>query len=160
RFSDVNAWGGGLGGCFDPVTGAHYAAWVYPEGSPAGANVLTVFKFSNYTAYQVMGQVNLPPVGNNAHTLMLSLRGNEVIVYYDGVQRIAVTDASVNPLTSGGICVDMYTDLAPYTFFVDDVQVSSKIAAVTLANLSQVYNGTSRVPSITTLPGGLTVNLT
>src|SRR5262249_26298423 len=117
-------------------------------------------KFSDYTTYQLMGQANLMPAGTNAHTLMLSLRGNEILAYYDGAQRIVVNDAGVSPLASGGICIEMYTESVPYTFFVDNVQVSSKVAAVTLGNLSQVYDGTPKVPSVSTLPNGLTVNLT
>src|SRR5947209_6202376 len=31
RFSTTSAWGGGIGGRLNPTTGAHYAAWVYPE---------------------------------------------------------------------------------------------------------------------------------
>src|ERR1051325_1394950 len=30
----AGAFGGGLGGRLTPGTGAHYAAWIYPEGSP------------------------------------------------------------------------------------------------------------------------------
>ena len=33
RFSAANVYGGGLGGRVDATTGAHYAAWVYPEAS-------------------------------------------------------------------------------------------------------------------------------
>src|SRR5215510_12778525 len=30
----ANAFGGGLGGRLTPGSGAHYAAWIYPENSP------------------------------------------------------------------------------------------------------------------------------
>src|SRR6266576_5881176 len=33
----AGAFGGGLGGRLTPGTGAHYGAWIYPEGSPGGS---------------------------------------------------------------------------------------------------------------------------
>ena len=47
----VGAFGGGLGGRLNPVTGAHYAAWIYPEGSPGGSSVLKLLKFQNWTSF-------------------------------------------------------------------------------------------------------------
>src|SRR5947208_6810889 len=38
RFPPAGAFGGGLGARLNPLTGAHYAAWVYPESSPGGSN--------------------------------------------------------------------------------------------------------------------------
>src|SRR5580704_17129899 len=35
-FSATNSWGGGIGGYLNTNTGAHYAAWLYPEGSDGG----------------------------------------------------------------------------------------------------------------------------
>src|SRR5208282_4138610 len=43
QFSTANGWGGGVGGRLDPTTGAHYAAWVYPDGSGGGPNALKLF---------------------------------------------------------------------------------------------------------------------
>ena len=54
RFSSTSGYGAGLGACLNPETGAHYAAWVYPEnsgGGPSpcntgagGALVITVYR--------------------------------------------------------------------------------------------------------------------
>ena len=72
----VGAFGGGLGGRVNPVTGAHYAAWIYPEGSAGGSSVLKLIKFQNWTSlgyngssYTPMQQVSLAGVGTElAHT--------------------------------------------------------------------------------------------
>ena len=58
RFSSPNTWGGGIGGRLDPVTGAHYAAWVYPEGSPGGSNVLRLIRFQTWTNFGYRGASN------------------------------------------------------------------------------------------------------
>jgi len=42
----VGAFGGGIGGRLNASSGAHYAAWIYPEGSAGGSNILAVIKFS------------------------------------------------------------------------------------------------------------------
>src|SRR5437763_12256517 len=41
----LGGYGGGVGGRLNPATGARYSAWVYPENSPGGSNVLKLFKF-------------------------------------------------------------------------------------------------------------------
>ena len=50
QFSTPDAWGGGIGGRIDTTTGAHYAAWVYPDGSGGGPNVLKLIKFEVWQA--------------------------------------------------------------------------------------------------------------
>jgi hypothetical protein len=57
QFSTTAAWGGGIGGRLDPTTGAHYAAWIYPDGSGGGPNVLKLFKFSDCPLW---GLVRIP----------------------------------------------------------------------------------------------------
>src|SRR5882724_13038614 len=47
----ANAFGGGLGGRVDTNSGAHYAAWVFPENSPSGSNVLRLIKFQTFTSF-------------------------------------------------------------------------------------------------------------
>src|SRR5215469_16038141 len=43
------AFGGGLGGRLTPGTGAHYGAWIYPENSTGGSNLLRLIKFQAFT---------------------------------------------------------------------------------------------------------------
>ena len=47
----AGAFGGGLGGRLNPLSGAHYAAWIYPEGSSGGSSVLRLIKFQNWTSF-------------------------------------------------------------------------------------------------------------
>ena len=51
QFSTNSAYGGGIGARLDPKTGAHYAAWVYPEGSFAGSAVLKLVKFEGWATW-------------------------------------------------------------------------------------------------------------
>jgi hypothetical protein len=46
----AGAFGGGLGGRLNSASGAHYAAWIYPEGSPGGSKLLKLIKFQTWTA--------------------------------------------------------------------------------------------------------------
>jgi Bacterial Ig domain/Immunoglobulin domain len=132
RFSAINGDGGGIGGRVNPVTGAHYAAWIFPEGSVDGPAIMRIFKFQDWfsfeytnVTYQPLALVNLPSVGTNWHTLKLTFQGNQIGAYYDGVQVAAVTDTESNPYATGAISVDMFTDNNIYNMFVDDVMVNA-----------------------------------
>ena len=114
QFSSSNVWGGGIGGRVSPATGSHYAAWIYPEGSGDGSNVLRLIKFEGWTtwSHSPMAQASLPGVGTNLHTLRLAFQGSNITVFFDGIQEINATDAnidSVAPFTNGGITADMFT---------------------------------------------------
>src|SRR5437867_5113193 len=83
----VGVFGGGIGGRLNPTTGAHYAAWIYPEGSPGGSNVLKLIKFQTWTtfgytnsSYTPMQEVDLAIVGTNFHTLTLTFQTNRITV--------------------------------------------------------------------------------
>jgi hypothetical protein len=127
QFSTTNAWGGGIGGRLDPTTGAHYAAWIYPEGSPGGSNVLNLVKYDDWTSWTVMQQVSLPGVGTNWHLVELVFQGSQITVYYDTNQVLSVTDDGSfdgqGAYTNGGISVDMWTEYVTYTLSVDNVIV-------------------------------------
>ncbi len=141
QFSTANGWGGGVGGRLDPTTGAHYAAWVYPDGSGGGPNVLKLFKFSDWGDYTILQTANLSSVGTGTHTLTLTLQSSNITVSLDGTLEISTNDSS--PFTSGGISVDMATVGTPYTFGVDNVTVTTLPA---VAN-----NDSYSVPEDTTL---------
>ena len=92
-----------------------------------------------------MAAANLSAVGTNWHTLALSFQSNNIAVFFDGAQQIAVTDNhfdSVPPYTSGGITADMYSDANPYLISIDDVVVRSMAAP----------------PVITSQPSSVTTN--
>ncbi|MGO8675015.1 MAG: beta strand repeat-containing protein, partial [Limisphaerales bacterium] len=131
-FSITNgSWGGGLGGQLNATTGAHYGAWVYPEGSGGGSAMLKLIKFQGWTSWSgtPMASANLTKgVGTNWHTVAVTFQGANITVSYDGTQVISVTDnnfGGVAPFTTGGISVDMATDPTAYTLGVSNVVVTA-----------------------------------
>ncbi|MGA9779592.1 MAG: tandem-95 repeat protein [Verrucomicrobiia bacterium] len=138
-FSSTNGWGGGISGRVNPTTGAHYAAWVYPEGSqgdnyPSPPTGVAVLKLLRYTAwggdinqtYTIMAQVNLPNVGNNWHTLQLAFQGTNIVVSCDGIRKINTNDSA--SFASGGISAGMYSDPTYYTLSFSNVVVAPLVA--------------------------------
>lgn len=128
----TGGYGGGLGGRLNPTTGAHYGAWIYPEGSSGGSSVLKLIKFSNWTTFAYNGvsfvpmqQVTLPGVGTNWHNLKLTFQTNQIKISYDGTDVLNATDIEAQPLLSGGISADMWTDATPFVMAIDDVVVRS-----------------------------------
>jgi hypothetical protein len=113
-----NAYGGGLGGRLDSSTGRHYAAWIYPDNSQGGSNVLKLVKSSGWnsfgydgTPYASMAQTNLPPVGTGWHLLRLACSNTVIRVDYDGTNIISMPDADTDQpvYSSGGVNLDMWT---------------------------------------------------
>ena len=127
----AGSFGGGIGGRVDPATGAHYGAWVYPAGSGGGSNMLKLWKFRGWTdvgSGVPMQQVSLPEVGTGWHTLQMTFIGNRILVYYDGSQKIDMTDNNYDsqaPYVSGGISADWWTGSLPYTIAVDNISVKT-----------------------------------
>ena len=74
-----------------------------------------------------MQQVNLPEVGTGWHTLQMTFIGNRILVYYDGSQKIDVTDNNLLPASylSGGISADWWTGSLLYTIAVDNISVTT-----------------------------------
>jgi hypothetical protein len=149
RFSSANGFGGGLGGHLNPSNGAHYGAWIYPDASSGGPNVLRLIKFEGWTTWSFtpMAGVNLPPVGTNWHTLALTFQGANISVSFDDSQVISTTDNnfdSVPAYLSGGITVDMYSDSTSYNLFADDILVTTPVSATP--------------PTITSQPASVTAN--
>jgi len=123
-------FGGGVNGRLNPVTGAQYAAWIYPEGSTGGSSVVKLIKFQNFTTFGYtnvpgipMQQASLPGVGTTYHTLKMALFGNRIAVYYDGVQMMSVTDVEPQPYLTGGAGASMWTDNTTYTMSIDNFVV-------------------------------------
>jgi hypothetical protein len=124
----TGAYGAGLGGRLNPATGRHYAAWIYPEGSPGGSNILRLVKFLNWanwssSSFLPVAQVPLASVGTNWHTLKVAFQGNQIAVYYDGVKRISAVDVEAAFYPVGGVSLDVWTAATPYQISVDDVRV-------------------------------------
>ena len=133
----AGAYGGAVGGRLNPVTGARYAAWVYPEGSPGGSNLLKLIKFQTWTSFGYNGsnlvpmqQVSLAAVGTNWHTVKLAMLGHQLAVYYDGNRVISATDVEAQPYLSGGVSTEMWTEATPYVVSVHEVSAISAPAPI------------------------------
>ncbi len=151
----LGAYGGGLAGRLNRVTGARYAAWIYPEGSPGGSTSWKLLKFQNWTTFTLIQQGTLPGVGTNWHTLKLVFQGNRIDFYYDSTALTSVKDAQ--PYLSGGISVDLWTDAASYVLSADDVQVTALAPDVSVAAVGMVPNLVNQTVAVTFqgAPGGL-----
>jgi hypothetical protein len=124
----AGACGGGIGARLNPGSGAHYAAWIYPEDSTCVSNVLMLVKFRtwdwwgyNGTQYAAVAQTGLASVGTGWHTLKMNLNTNYIEVYYDGNKLIATNDTDIvdTVLPGGGVSQDVYNG----TVWADNVMV-------------------------------------
>ena len=154
----VGAFGGGLGGRLNPATGSHYAAWVYPENSPGGSNMLKLIKFQSYTTFGYNGsggvpmqQVSLAAVGTNFHTVRMDFQDNQIKVSFDGTNMITTSDIEAQPYTSGSVGLDTWTDASAYTLIFDDVLVN----AIPLVASNDTYTVVSGFPLTVSAPGVL-----
>lgn len=160
RYSSSNAWGGALGGRLNPNNGAHYAAWVYPEGSPwgpqngapAGVAELQIIKYENWTAYTAQNLVPLAGVGTNWHTVKLAFQGGNIFAYFDGN---LITNLSDNgtvdgqpAFASGGISIDLWTGSTAYTLSASNVVVTPLV-------INDSYSVNENTPLTVTNPGVL-----
>ena len=148
QFSVSNAYGGGLAGRLDPATGARYAAWIYPEQSPAGPALLRLIKFRDWTTWSAtpMALVNLPAVGTNLHTLNLAFQDYQIGVSFDGVQLTNVTDSGFDSrpaYSTGAISADTYT-LSSNTFIMSIANAQVTALPPLLLPLTVTANNASR----------------
>ena len=154
----AGSYGGGLGGHLNPTTGVHYGAWIYPEGSPGGSSVLKLVKFFDWFNWSgtPMQQVTLPGVGTNWHTLNLAFHANEVMVYYDGIKVIDVTDDDYDglpPYLSGGITADIWAYSPAFAMSLSNVVVSEFPVVITNQPAGVTINPGSNV-TFTVVAGG------
>jgi hypothetical protein len=151
----AGAFGGGLAGRLNPTTGTHYAAWIYPENSPGGSNMLRLLKFQNYTTFGYLGtpfnavaQTNLAAVGTGFHTVRMDFSTNRIIVYLDAVAQLNVQDAEATYYTNGAVGLDMWTDSAAYNLVVDDVVANNLgLSANNGPNITVATGVTNNVPA-------------
>ncbi len=144
----TNAYGGGLGARINTNAGSHYAAWIYPENSVGGSNVLKLLRFDSWSSFVLLQQTNLTVVGTSFHTLKLELSGSLINVYFDSNKLLSTTDATYG---SGTISLDMWTDLTGYAMTVDNLVVN----ALPLVANNDAYGAVSGLPLRTSAPGVL-----
>jgi hypothetical protein len=134
----AGAFGGGLGGRLNPASGAHYTAWIYPEGSYGGDKVLKLVKFWDWTDWGYNGSAQAPmaevslagPVTNVWHTLKLAFQGAQIQVFYDSQSVTNLTDTDTDQshppslYSSGGVSLDMWTFSTPYSMSVSNLIVT------------------------------------
>src|SRR5208337_339832 len=128
----------GLDGRVNIASGAKYTVNVYPNGFPGlGTNsLMQLFKFHSWQilSSSALQMVTLPNVGTNWHTLKLTFRGNEILVYFDGIQEMDVLDNNFDdlaPYASGGIGAHFYTYETPTVISYQNMLVTT---APTAAN--------------------------
>jgi hypothetical protein len=127
----TGGYGGGLGGRLDAVSGAHYAAWIYPEGS-GGTNVLKLVKFLTWETWGTGGQnnylplaaTNLPPISSDWHPLKLVFKGDNIDVYYHGTNVISTNDTEIQRYSGGGISLDMWSETTTSSFCISNLVVT------------------------------------
>ena len=124
----AGSYGGGIGGRVDTATGRRYGAWIYPNGSYSGSNVLKLVKFYDWSTWSFtpMAEVSLPDVGTDWHTIRMTFTGNRIQVYYDGVAMIDVTDnnyESFPTYLSGGVTTELWTYDNTYLMDFDSITV-------------------------------------
>ena len=121
--------------CLSPATGAHYAGWIYPDGSGSllGSNILAIIKFSTWTSWGSdpaatnsvpLAYTRLSSVGTTNHIMKLTFNGSSIALYYDNLTTPAL-NASDTAYSSGGVSVDMWTYTNTYTVSVGHVIVTS-----------------------------------
>jgi VCBS repeat-containing protein len=152
----AGAFGGGMSGRVNPETGARYSAWVYPDGSSGGSNVLKLVKWFDWTNwnYSPMQQVSLPSVGTAWHALKMVFIGSRIQVLYDGALMIDVTDNNYDlraPYLSGGISGDMWTYDSTYVMGLDNIIVRPVAGnSTTTTTVETTTTTTTVVPTTTT----------
>src|SRR6185503_6470018 len=136
----LGAFGGGIGARLNTSSGAHYAAWVYPENSPGGSNFLRLIKFQDWNnfgyhgnAFQPIQQASLAAVGTNWHSVKLSMIGTNLQVYFDTNLLISAVDDEAQPYTNGVVCADMWTAGTTYAMNLDDVDMEAIAQNQTIA---------------------------
>jgi hypothetical protein len=156
QFSSTSGYGGGIGGRLNPATGAQYAAWIFPDNSGGGPNVLKLTKFDTWTTFGSgpMAQASLPPVGTGPHTLLMAFQGTNITVSYDGTQEISVADNNFNglaPLGTGGISTGMTAFPVVFQLGLANVVVSN-FSSASSVTIVQVGDGSVQV-NFNGLPG-------
>ncbi len=144
----AGAYAGGIGGRLNPSSGAHYGAWIFPEGSVGGSAVLKLVKFEGWTSWSgtPMAQVSLPSVGSSSHTLALTFQGSTINVSYDGTRYISVADQNFDSqpaFASGGVSLDMWTYQSTYLMSVRNIVVQQLPPTTTAENDSYTVNTSS-----------------
>ena len=166
RFSRKTAASAGIMGRVNPVTGAHYSVYIYPEQSDEynipplhGIPRLWLYKYESWTSYTNIGSwSSLSAVGTNWHTLKLTFKGSNILSYFDGNLITNVTDNGSfdgqPAYTHGAVGLNLWISTTPYVFSADNLIVTTlvPIANDDTYNITAATGPTLYVPA----PGILT----
>src|SRR5262249_15072237 len=149
----------------------------YLENTLGASNILRLIKFSTWGSFIQLGSdVQLASVSNTLHTLRMAFHSGQVAVYFDGAQRISVSDPDPNN-ARGSVVAEMWTpNGVPYVMSFDDFAVNDLVkddsnytmtedttlnisaAAGVLTNDTSVYT-TSLAATLVSPPASGTLNL-
>ncbi|HKI00568.1 MAG TPA: hypothetical protein VKK31_01175 [Thermoanaerobaculia bacterium] len=117
RVDQAQDYPGGIRGRVDPVSGAGYAAWIYP-----GQNLIKLFRATAWhidtSGLTQLGQASVAIPAGVDHTLALVFQGSQISVELDGTTVIQATDST---LAAGAVALDVSNQ--PIAF--DDAAVTS-----------------------------------
>lgn len=106
------------------------------------ANALQLYKFVAGVATQLGSDVTQSVSFNTDYVLKLSMSGTTIKLFWDGVEKISVTDSAIGATGYGGIRIN--TSTAPK---FDDFDVSNMSSGATATTLSGPSSGTNGVAS-------------
>jgi Viral BACON domain len=154
--SNLSDYPGGIRARVNPANGSGYALWMYPA-----EHTLTLYSVTNWnidSGYTTLATASNITFNTTAHTLRLSVHGNQISAAYDGTQVLSVTD---NSYTAGEIALDPSTQPIAYSSVV--VSSSSNQATVFSASPTSLSfsaapgaaSPTTQTVSLSSTPTGL-----
>ena len=106
-------YGAQIGARLNPSTGARYAFWLYPPGSPGGPNTAKLIKYTDWSTWGTvpLASAATPTQDNNWHRLKMEVAGSTIKCYYDGSLIFNVVDSSYS---TGAIDFESYASTIQY----------------------------------------------
>jgi N,N-dimethylformamidase beta subunit-like, C-terminal/Domain of unknown function (DUF4082)/Bacterial Ig domain/3-keto-disaccharide hydrolase/Viral BACON domain len=152
KLATLNDYPGGIRGRLNPVTGAGYAAWLYPH-----EGLIKLFRNTAWnidTGLVLVAQGSASFDSTNFHNVQLSFKGSRISVLYDGRTVITATDTTY---PTGLIALDVSSQVISFT----NVMVTSANAntgslkfSPSSLSFSATYGGANPSPQTVQLTNG------
>ncbi|HLJ90405.1 MAG TPA: BACON domain-containing carbohydrate-binding protein, partial [Candidatus Angelobacter sp.] len=137
---------GGIRGRIDPVTGASYALWLYPN-----EHLLKLFRTVAWnidSGFTLLAQAPCSLDTVNFHTVKLAFQGSAIQASVDGNVLISVTDTT---LTGGMVGVDVSNQVVSYTnAIVSGSVASADTISASPTSLSYIAQANGSNPAVQT----------